>query len=175
MTHEGDLDPAGAAGPRPEVIARRLADAIEALVELWTSAGRSVGPPLSAQQLKALTAVARRPAATLTDLAESVGITLPAASRLCDRLEAAGLLRRIPHSHSRRSLSLLLTPQGGRLLAEIGARRTRDLAAVLAGMTPLQRTALEEGLRALRTARPATPADRAPDDETGKPPFGRRS
>ncbi|MFI0967988.1 MarR family winged helix-turn-helix transcriptional regulator [Streptomyces sp. NPDC021080] len=158
------MDRAGGTDPRPEAVARRLADAVEDLVELWTSAGRSVVPRLSAQQLKALKAVARRPAATLTDLAESVGTTLPAASRLCDRLEAAGLLQRIPHSHSRRALSLLLTPQGRRVLAEIGARRTLDLAAVLAAMTPLQRASLEDGLRAFRAARGATAADRRTDE-----------
>ncbi|WP_339127490.1 MarR family transcriptional regulator [Streptomyces sp. f51] len=153
------MDQAGE-GPRPEEVAGRLVDAVEGLMELWTSAGRSVGPRLSAQQSKALRAVARRPVPTLTDLAERVGVALPAASRLCDRLEAAGLLQRIPHPHNRRALSLLLTPQGGRALAEIGARRTLDLAAVLAAMTPLQRTSLEDGLRAFEAARIESAADR---------------
>ncbi|MFD5818563.1 MarR family winged helix-turn-helix transcriptional regulator [Streptomyces sp. NPDC127038] len=149
------MDPVGA-GPPPEVVAGRLADAVEELVDLWTPAVRPGGTRLSAQQLRALNAVARRPAPTLTDLAESVGTTLPTASRLCDRLEAAGLLQRIPHPQDRRALSLLLTPTGGRLLAEIGARRTLDLAAVLAAMTPPQRSSLENGLRAFQAARQAT-------------------
>ncbi|MGW3667636.1 MarR family winged helix-turn-helix transcriptional regulator [Streptomyces sp. NPDC005141] len=158
------MNRAAAPGPRPETAAARMADAVEGLVELWVSAGQSVDPRLSAHQLKALKAVSRRSGLTLTGLADSVGIALPAASRLCDRLEAAGLLQRIPHPHNRRALHLLLTPQGSRVLAEIGERRTLDLAAVLAAMTPLQRTCLEDGLRAFHGVRRTTAAERRPGE-----------
>ncbi|WP_028801449.1 MarR family winged helix-turn-helix transcriptional regulator [Streptomyces sp. 142MFCol3.1] len=134
-------------------MAGRIADAVEALVQLWTSSGEMVTPRLSAHQLKALKAVGARSELNLTELADTVGIALPAASRLCDRLEAAGLVQRVPHPHNRRALQLLLTPQGGRLLTEIGERRTLSLSAVLAAMSPVQRAALDEGLRAFHDAR----------------------
>lgn len=146
-------------GTRPEAVAARTSDAVEELVELWISVGQSVVPRLSAHQLKALRAVGRRPDLTLTGLAERVGIALPAASRLCDRLEAAGLLQRVPHPGNRRALHLLLTPLGKGVLTEIGERRSQLLAAVLAGMTPLQRRSFEEGLRAFQGARHIPPAE----------------
>ncbi|MET9894652.1 MarR family transcriptional regulator [Streptomyces sp. NPDC006465] len=163
MADDRDVNRAVVPGDRPEAVAARMADAVEELVELWVSAGQSVDPRLSAHQLKALKAVKHRSGLTLTGLADSVGITLPAASRLCDRLEAAGLLQRVPHPDNRRALHLLLTPRGRRALAEIGERRALKLAAALAAMTPLQRTCLEDGLRAFHGARRTTVAERRPD------------
>ncbi|MEW2162831.1 MarR family transcriptional regulator [Streptomyces sp. NPDC007084] len=162
MVDDGHTNRAPAPGTRSEAVAGRTADAVDVLVELWISAARSVVPRLSAHQLKALRAVGQRPDLTLTGLAERVGIALPAASRLCDRLEAAGLLRRVPHPGNRRALHLLLTPLGKGVLTEIAERRSQLLAAVLAGMTPGERTAFEKGLRAFQAARPTSPAEQQP-------------
>ncbi|MFG2313334.1 MarR family winged helix-turn-helix transcriptional regulator [Streptomyces sp. NPDC048566] len=162
MADDGDPNRPAAPGTRPEAVAGRTAEAVDALVELWVSAGQSVVPRLSAHQLKALRAVGHRPELTLTGLAERVGIALPAASRLCDRLEAAGLLQRVPHPGNRRALLLLLTPQGKKILTETAERRSALLAAVLDGMTPLQRLAFEDGLRAFQRARHASSTDLPP-------------
>ncbi|MFF1706226.1 MarR family winged helix-turn-helix transcriptional regulator [Streptomyces sp. NPDC058252] len=161
MADDGDVNRVVAPGTRPEAVADRVAEVVEGIVELWTSAGQAVSPRLSAHQLKALKAVAYRSELNLTALAESVGIALPAASRLCDRLEAAGLLQRVPHPGNRRALQLLLTPQGSRILREIDERRSLSLAAVLAAMPPAQRESLEEGLHAFRAAQHATADGRA--------------
>ncbi|MFE9808970.1 MarR family winged helix-turn-helix transcriptional regulator [Streptomyces sp. NPDC005227] len=162
MADDGYLNRAAEPDGRPEAVAGRTAEAVEGLVELWISAGQTVVPRLSAHQLKALGTVRQRPELTLTGLAERVGIALPAASRLCDRLEAAGLLRRVPHPGNRRALHLLLTPLGTSVLKEVGERRSQILAAVLAGMTPLQRRSFEEGLRAFQRARDTSSAEFPP-------------
>ncbi|MET7391015.1 MarR family winged helix-turn-helix transcriptional regulator [Streptomyces sp. NPDC005529] len=162
MADDGDTNRTTETGGRPEAVAGRTADAVEELVELWISAGQTVVPRLSAHQLKALRTIGQRPELTLTGLAERVGTALPAASRLCDRLEAAGLLRRVPHPGNRRALHLLLTPLGTRVLTEIGERRSQILAAVLAGMTPFQRRSFEEGLRAFQGARDTSSAEFPP-------------
>jgi DNA-binding MarR family transcriptional regulator len=143
------------AGGCPRELARQVADATEGLVTLWISAAEVVTPRLSRHQLKALTAVRHRSELNLTALAETLGIALPAASRLCDRLEAAGLLERVIHPLNRRELQLRVTAQGRRVLAEVAECRTTSLAAVLATMTPAQRTALERGLQAFREAQEA--------------------
>ncbi|GAA3038640.1 MarR family winged helix-turn-helix transcriptional regulator [Streptomyces glomeratus] len=138
-------------------LARQVADAVESLVALWTGAAEAVTPRLSSHQLKALTAVRRSAELNLTALAETLGIALPAASRLCDRLEAAGLLERVIHPRNRRQLELRVTPRGRRALAEIAERRSARLAGVLAAMTPAQREALGHGLHAFRAARAVQP------------------
>ncbi|MET8027256.1 MarR family winged helix-turn-helix transcriptional regulator [Streptomyces avermitilis] len=141
------------AGRHPEAVARQIADAVENLVTLWTAAAEAVSPRLSAYQLKALRAVWHRSELNLTALADTLGIALPAASRLCDRLEAAGLLERTSHPRNRRELQLRVTPHGRRVLLEVAERRSRSLATVLAAMPPAQRTSLERGLHAFHEAR----------------------
>jgi DNA-binding MarR family transcriptional regulator len=76
----------------------------------------------------------------------------PTASRLCDRLEAAGLLERLLHPHRRREVQLVLTGRGRQVLNEVAARRSQALAAVLAAMEPGERAALSGGLRAFLSA-----------------------
>lgn len=135
--------------------ARRLADAVESLVACWLLAGEEAAPRLAARQLLALRTVRLRPELNLTALAEDLDVGLPTASRLCDRLEAAGLLERAAHPGNRREVRLVLTACGRRVLAEVGERRARRLAAVFEDMPPDRRTALEEGLHAFHEARTA--------------------
>ena len=50
---------------------------------------------------------------------------LSSASRLCDRLVAAGMLEREPGRYDRREISLHLTPAATRLLTGSGLSRSR--------------------------------------------------
>ncbi|MGQ4385612.1 MarR family winged helix-turn-helix transcriptional regulator [Streptomyces sp. SAS_270] len=152
MRGEENGSGAAASGVCPEEVARQVADAVERLVTLWTAAAEAVSPRLSPHQLKALKAVWHRSELNLTALAEILGIALPAASRLCDRLEAAGLLQRMSHPGNRRELQLRVTPCGRRVLLEVAERRSVSLADVLAAMAPAQRTSLEDGLHAFHRA-----------------------
>jgi DNA-binding MarR family transcriptional regulator len=90
------------------------------------------------------------------------------ASRLCDRLEAIGLLRRVPDPRDRREVRLLLTPPARRLLDELRERRRAALAAVLDRMTPAARQDLVRALAAFDAAAGTLPAARtdAPDLRT---------
>ncbi|MFI6039440.1 MarR family transcriptional regulator [Streptomyces sp. NPDC051315] len=138
-----------------EATARRVVDAVESLVVCWLAAAEEAMPRLPDRQLLALRTIRRRPELNLTALAEDLGIGLPTASRLCDRLEAAGLLERSVQPRNRREVQLVLTPYGRRVLTDVTERRVRRLAAVFEGMTPMQRTALESGLFAFRQAQAA--------------------
>ena len=73
------------------------------------------------------------------------------ASRLCDRLEAAGFLYRVSGT-SRRAIMLRLSPEGRDLLDRLRRQRREDLSRVLARMPPAARTALATGLAQFRTA-----------------------
>jgi DNA-binding MarR family transcriptional regulator len=148
------------AGDGPQAVALGILDAVEGLADLWSLAAQEAPLRLSAHQLRALRALAAAPGVNLTALAERLDIGLPTASRLCDRLEAAGLLERVLHPHRRREVSLSLTAHGQRALAEVARRRPRALAATLAQMRTADRAALRRGLRAFAAARDA--AQRAP-------------
>ncbi|MCQ9130051.1 MarR family winged helix-turn-helix transcriptional regulator [Streptomyces hilarionis] len=174
MTHldGADNDQAKGPGHGPRVTAREIADAAESLTDLWTMAAQQATPRLSLHQLKALRAVAQAPGLNLTALAERLDIGMPTASRLCDRLEAAGLLERGTHPFSRREVQLRLTLSGRQVLSDVAARRAQALATVLGAMEPADRVALRRGLRALHAARegaPVRPADPARPTDPADP------
>ncbi|WP_460106391.1 MarR family winged helix-turn-helix transcriptional regulator [Streptomyces sp. YKOK-J1] len=152
----GDDDRARSSGDDPSADARAIADAVERLANLWSVAAQEAAVRLSLHQLRALRALERAPESNLTGLAESLDIGLPTASRLCDRLEAAGLLERELHPHRRREVQLRLTLQGRRVLADVARRRAQALTGVLAGMAPADRSALVRGMRAFLAARAET-------------------
>ena len=77
---------------------------------------------------------------------------LSSASRLCERLVAAGLVERSPSVINRRELTLSLTTDGEQLLAELDRQRREEIAAVLAQMPAPARTALITGLQAFSAA-----------------------
>src|ERR1700760_4366061 len=102
-------DPAAAQRAAAEVEATA-----EALVGIWAHVAESLDVRVSPTQLRALTAVGRYGELNLSQLAAALGALPSSASRLCDRLEAAGLLppgagRVTPAAHR-----AALAPHGGR-------------------------------------------------------------
>lgn len=65
------------------------------------------------------------------DMARSLGITVGATSKLVDRVEAAGLIRREPDADDRRASRVTLTDAGRRKLAVAHSSYTAELAALL--------------------------------------------
>lgn len=144
-------------GDAPEDVAREIADAVESLTTLWSLAAQEAALRLSVHQLRALRALEATPDLNLTGLAERLAVGLPTASRLCDRLEAAGLLERALHPRKRREVQLSLTAQGHRVLDDVAERRAQALTAVLAGMKPADRAALSRSMQAFLAARESGP------------------
>ncbi|MFE0511052.1 MarR family winged helix-turn-helix transcriptional regulator [Streptomyces sp. NPDC058964] len=153
MTLPGGADDrAEGSGEDPSAGAHEIADAVERLAHLWSVAAQEATVRLSLHQLRALRVLETAPEANLTGLAERMDIGLPTASRLCDRLEAAGMLERALHPRNRREVQLRLTRQGRRVLADVARRRTQALAGVLTAMEPAERSALVRGMRAFLAA-----------------------
>lgn len=154
----------GEAGGKParadgtDAVAGRIADAVDGLADLWTTAATEASLRLSPHQLRALHALEAAPGANLTMLAERLEAGLPTVSRLCDRLEAAGLLLREAAAHNRREIRLRLTAHGRDILAEVAELRSRALAEGVRGMAPDDRAALERGLRAFVAAQRNPPS-----------------
>ncbi|MFI0805757.1 MarR family winged helix-turn-helix transcriptional regulator [Streptomyces echinatus] len=148
----GPGDDRTSVGEGAEAAALEVADAVESLTTVWSLAAQAPTLRLSLHQLRALRTLETAPGLNLTALAERLDIGLPTASRLCDRLEAAGLLERVLHPHRRREVRLTLTTQARRVLGDVARRRARTLAAVLRDMGPADRAALSQGLRAFLAA-----------------------
>ena len=126
--------------------------AAEALVGIWAHVAESLDVRVSPTQLRALTAVGRYGELNLSQLAEALGALPSSASRLCDRLEAAGLLTRDTGRASRRAVSLRLTPDGEALLEQARTSRQEQIALVLGAMSPADRADLAQGLTAFQRA-----------------------
>jgi DNA-binding MarR family transcriptional regulator len=122
-----------------------LAMLIEASERAVEEAGSSVPPA----QIRALLVIDRAGSLNLTRLAEALGASQSAASRLCDRIEASGLLTRDRTAASRREVMLFPTESGRRLAEWVRGRRRAALGDVLEAMSTDGRDALVKGLREL--------------------------
>lgn len=110
---------------------------------------------LSLARLEVLRVIAAAPAgARVQDVADGVGTSIAASSRLLDRLDADGLLDRTPDPVDRRSVRSTLSPLGRSALATASERFSEALDSVLgaadaeviaAGVAAIERmqTALE--------------------------------
>jgi DNA-binding MarR family transcriptional regulator len=145
----------------PADVAASVEAAAESLLIIWDRGLDGIRPRVSASQLRALLVVDRHQPINLGGLAEELGAIPSSASRLCDRLEAAGLVVRRISPEDRREIALSLTVEGTRLLEELRAARRAELSEVLATMTPASRAALLTGLRGFQHA--ATRLGRAQD------------
>jgi DNA-binding MarR family transcriptional regulator len=139
-------------------LARLVNDAAEELSLFWGRMADDVPHRLSLPQLRTLLVVKRAGRVNLTALAEEMDASLSSTSRLCDRLMAAGLLRRSANDHDRRGTLVHLSPEGASVLEQLAEVRIQALVEILARMAPQHRQALATGLRAYSdAARP--PAD----------------
>ncbi len=136
----------------PADVAAAVEAAAESLVSVWDRSTEMSGTRVSSVQLRALFVVDRHGELNLNGLADELDAIPSSASRLCDRLEAAGLLLRDVSEQDRRVVRLRLSPTGRRLLRDLRQRRQADIAAVLARMPIGSRAALLEGLQAFRAA-----------------------
>lgn len=110
---------------------------------------------LSLARLEVLRVIAAAPAgARVQDVADGVGTSIAASSRLLDRLDADGLLDRTPDPVDRRSVRSTLSPLGRSALATASERFSEaldsvlgaaDAEAIAAGVAAIERmqTALE--------------------------------
>jgi DNA-binding MarR family transcriptional regulator len=145
-------------------VAAAVESAVESMLAVLDSARLAQTPTVPPAQLRVLTIISRSEHSNMSRLADALDVVPSSASRLCDRLEATGLLRRVPDPRDRREVRLMLTPAALRLLDELRERRQAALAQVLERMSPARRQELVRALAAFDAA--ATPAA-AVDDEDG--------
>ncbi|MCA2214836.1 MarR family transcriptional regulator [Jidongwangia harbinensis] len=136
---------------------------VESLLAVLDGARLAQSPAVPPAQLRVLSIVSRNRHTNMSRLAEALDVVPSSASRLCDRLEATGLLRRVPDPRDRREVRLLLTAAARRLLADLRERRRHALAEVLDRMTAQDRDDLVRALAAFDAAVPA--AGRAADED----------
>lgn len=149
---------------RPPNLAVAIEAAAEAFVGVLDSATSRHQVTVPPTQLRVLALIRDRPETNVNGLAELLDVVPSSASRLCDRLEATGLLRRTPDPRDRREVRLVLTAAAVTLLGEVRERRHRAVQAVLDRMPPRAQHELLLALLAFGQAASGTspsPADTA--------------
>lgn len=129
-----------------------VASAAPALVAALDPAGCADVARISPTQLRVLTWLRDNPSVNVNGLAESLEVGPSSASRMCDRLEALGLLRRVPEPGDRREVRLVLTGDARTLLDALSGHRQRVVARILAGMPEKSRRELARSLMAFAEA-----------------------
>lgn len=131
-------------------LATRLETAARGLLALSTRASVDLPGNLSLTQLRALAAAETAGPCSLNVLADALLISTSSASRLVDRLVAAGVLDRRTSDANRREVTLQVTPSGRRLLRRHESARRAVFAEVLQQLTPAEIKALLRGLEAVQ-------------------------
>ena len=126
--------------------------ALQALVGVAAQSVSEVEHQVTLPQLRVLVLIATRGTLNLNALAAAMGIHASNASRSCDRLVAAGLLRRDASPLDRRQLVLGLTDAGEALVEMLTAHRRHVVAGILERVPESRRAALVDGMHAFASA-----------------------
>jgi DNA-binding MarR family transcriptional regulator len=100
-------------------------------------------------QLAALYAAAGTATLTVADLAEQIGRSPSATSRVVTSLEQRGLIRRSEEVADRRQRTLTVTPAGSALLGTIDRARAEQFLAVVRPLPAAERALIAMGVAAL--------------------------
>lgn len=102
-------------------------------------------------QTKALLVIARREGLTQSSLAQRLEVQPMTVARMIDRMQRAGLVKRVPRPDDRRAVGLYLTPKARPVLQKVmtiaGAVRERAIA----GLSNDDKTKLEMLLQKIKT------------------------
>ncbi len=80
----------------------------------------------------------------MSELAESLGIVRRSATSVVDELEVRGLVVRRGELADRRAVSVVVTPKGHRLLADVETIRRNTATELTAGLTPREQRSLRD-------------------------------
>ncbi|HUB87350.1 MAG TPA: MarR family transcriptional regulator [Verrucomicrobiae bacterium] len=104
---------------------------------------------LSLPQFRTLSFLNRTRSASLSAVAEHLGLSLPAMSRLINGLVAGRLVVRETVASNRRQVSLTLTPRGAATLEKVRREVRLQLGNVLTTLSAAEQKAIRRALRIL--------------------------
>jgi DNA-binding MarR family transcriptional regulator len=120
------------------------------LLRLNRQLRRELGPVgITGGQATLLHMIRTNPGIGVRGLATKEGVSAPAMSGYVDRLESAGLVRRVRSEEDRRRVGLELTEEGRSVLRSARSRRTAWLAARLKRLDDRELASVEAALPAL--------------------------
>jgi DNA-binding MarR family transcriptional regulator len=145
--------PSDAAGPSARACAAEVLEIMPAVMDAMRAAMRhQVGDQLSVPQFRCLNYIARWPGCSVSAVAAFLGVTLPTASAMVDRLVRAGAVApRVAQADRRRS-ELHVTTAGLAQMRQIEAGALSELSQALACCSADEMQALQQSMAVLRRA-----------------------
>lgn len=136
----------------PERCAREVVETVPVVMRfLRAEMRRYSSARLSVPQFRALAFVGRMPGTSLSEVAADLGVSLPTASAMVERLVQRKVMERTQDPRERRRIILRLNREGARLLEHFRAMARARLTHVLAPRSKQELQALERGLSVLRS------------------------
>ena len=126
--------------------------AAQLLVAISARSLAAIEAEVSLPQLRVLVILASQGPRSLNAIAHTLDIHPSNATRACDKLVAADLIRRNEDPADRRVLALSLTTAGTQLVDKIMQHRRDQIEELLTHVPTRQRRAMASALRALATA-----------------------
>ena len=112
----------------------------------------TVDTALSAPQMRVMVILTSVGQASLSDVAERLGVNASNASRACDQLVKRRLVRREEDAVDRRRVVLTLSPSGRRLVRRVMDRRRVLLEGIVGAMPREDQMALMEVMESFNAA-----------------------
>jgi DNA-binding MarR family transcriptional regulator len=130
---------------------------------------RSAGLTLAENLVLCHVAMAPDAALRMADLASTLGVAKSAVTKVVDRLETRGWLRRAPDTTDRRSVHAILTAEGATVFARVRPAFEQSVTDQLSGLSPAELAELRGLLDKVgRSAGP--PPDPATSPDTNRLP-----
>lgn len=117
-----------------------------------TQMRRHVSPALSVPQFRTLTYLNRHAGASLSEVADHLGVTPATASTMVDRLVQNGLVDRVAAPDERRRSVLTLTEAGAGLLKSAREATRRRMVQALSQLSPREVAAVADAMSLLHSA-----------------------
>jgi len=125
------------------LLARLIAWADPSRLEEWAELG------LTITQIRILFLLRRLQGPTARQLAQELEVSPSTLTRIMDRLEKHGLVRRVTDCQDRRQVRHLLTPKGQRMLSRLEQTGRARFGQLLSRLSPQELAQVVEALRIL--------------------------
>jgi DNA-binding MarR family transcriptional regulator len=143
--------PGGVARVSAEGCAAEVLEVMPAVMDAMRGAmRRQVREQLSVPQFRCLNFITQRPGSSVSAVAAFLGVTLPTASAMVDRLVRAGAVAPTTAAADRRRSELHVTPAGRQQIEHIRSGARVEFAQALAACSSSELQALHLGMAVLR-------------------------
>jgi DNA-binding MarR family transcriptional regulator len=121
-------------GPSVDDVREIVLDATRVLMAIAARSVATVADDVTLPQYRVLVILEAQGVQTMTQLARQLAVTPSTATRSCDRLVDAKLIRRLPRLDDRRVVCVELSAKGRRVVDRVTQRRRAQIEQVLAAM-----------------------------------------